>query len=72
MAEDEIFYLRKETVVNMQIRTANGGRCDAQDNIARTLGYWIIDVVDLDVSGADEKRGLSLFPTQSRRRPNPV
>src|SRR5204862_6670995 len=67
VAEDEIFYLRKETVVNMQIGTANGGGGDTQDNISRVFDFWIINVVDLDVSRPMKNHRFHLFPARGPR-----
>ena len=49
VAQNEVFHLRKETVVNMQIRTADSGRSDTQDNIARIFDFGIGNVVNFDV-----------------------
>lgn len=43
MTEDHVFHLRKESIVDMQVRAADGGRCYPEKNVLRML-----DLIDFD------------------------
>ena len=50
VAEDKIFQLRKEAVVNVEIGSADGSRGDAENNVPRLLNFRIVDVIDFDAA----------------------
>ena len=50
VAEDEIFYLRKETVVDVQVWTTDRSRGYPQNDILRIFDFRVGNVVNLDVS----------------------
>jgi hypothetical protein len=49
MAEHHVFRLRKKTVVNVQIRTADRSRCYAQNDILRIFDARILHIVHFHV-----------------------
>lgn len=58
MTEHEILNLRKESVVNVQVRSADRGRGDAQNNILRVFNYGIVDVIDRNFAGMMEDKSF--------------
>jgi hypothetical protein len=54
MAHDHVFELRKETIVDVQVRTADGGGGHPQNDILWMLNARIIHVIDFNVTGVGE------------------
>src|SRR5437763_13065051 len=61
VAENKIFQLRKEAVVNVQVGSADGGRGYTKNNIPRLLNSRIVYVVDVDTAGSVEDKRFHLF-----------
>jgi hypothetical protein len=58
MTEHEGTRLGQESVVDVQIRTANRGRGNLQDNVFRMLNRRIRTILNTDVPGLVKNRGF--------------
>src|SRR4051812_12100368 len=51
VTHDHVFELRKETVVDVQVRPTNCCGSHTQNRVARMLDFWICHIVHFNVAG---------------------
>ena len=65
MPENEILFLRNESIQNVQIGTAYRGRSDAQDDVVGFFDSRIVNLIDLNMAGSMENER---FHAKNKRR----